>query len=171
MALASQSGPSRTLLREGSHVTVVEQDDVSAQTNSASTGTLHLRGGPRDRPRVVWDEDVVDNEGLGRKKSKSACNRTDETDRERLTLFLVCCIYHKPRQFDESSDENTSGTESSGSDSADARPSREYRHRHRHAHDGECEADPHKERDDKRRDGSDDRNAYEQIPGKGKSTS
>ena len=64
------------MLREGSHVTVAEQGDVSAQTNSAPTGTLRLRGGPRDRPRVVWDEDVVDNEGLGRKKSKSACDRT-----------------------------------------------------------------------------------------------
>lgn len=57
-----------------------EQSDLSAPTDTAAepapTGTLRLHGGPRSRPRVVWDEDVVDNEGLGRKKSKSACTRT-----------------------------------------------------------------------------------------------
>lgn len=37
-----------------------------------SDGTLRLRGGPRSRPRVAWDERVVDNENSGRKKSKSA---------------------------------------------------------------------------------------------------
>lgn len=62
--------------REGSRTVVAvqggEQRDVSTtQTGHARTGTLHLRGGPRDRPRVAWDEGVVDNEGLGRKKSKS----------------------------------------------------------------------------------------------------
>lgn len=62
--------------REGSRTVVAvqggEQRDVSTtQTGHAPTGTLHLRGGPRDRPRVAWDEGVVDNEGLGRKKSKS----------------------------------------------------------------------------------------------------
>ena len=81
MALVSQSGPSSSVLREGSHVAVAvqeaEQGDVLAQTDPAApTGTLRLRGGPRNRPRVVWGDDVVDNEGLGRKKSKSACTRT-----------------------------------------------------------------------------------------------
>lgn len=132
-----------------------EQSDVSAQTDPAApTGTLRLRGGPRSRPRVVWGEDVVDNEGLGKKKSK------------------ICCIYHRPRRFDESSDEDSSGTDS-GSD-GDARPSREYRHRHPHAHDGECEADPHQDPDEKLQGGSDDRNAYEQTSprkGKGNATS
>jgi hypothetical protein len=32
---------------------------------------LKLRGGPVTRRRVVWDEDVVDNEHMGRKSSKS----------------------------------------------------------------------------------------------------
>jgi len=39
---------------------------------------------------VQWAEDVVDNEGLGRKSSK------------------VCCIYHKPKGVEESSDESSS---------------------------------------------------------------
>lgn len=33
-------------------------------------GTLRLRGGPVEERRVQWGEDVIDNEGLGRKKSK-----------------------------------------------------------------------------------------------------
>jgi protein phosphatase 1 regulatory subunit 11 len=46
-------------------------------------------------PRVHWDDNVVNNEGLNRKKSNK------------------CCIYHRPKAFDESSDE------SSGSDNED----------------------------------------------------
>ncbi|BFZ57557.1 Type 1 phosphatases regulator ypi1 [Savitreella phatthalungensis] len=42
------------------------------------------------RPRVRWTTGTVDNEGLGRKSSK------------------ICCIYHKPRNFDESSSEDDS---------------------------------------------------------------
>jgi protein phosphatase 1 regulatory subunit 11 len=33
-------------------------------------GTLRLRGGPVEDRRVRWGADVIDNEGLGRKKSK-----------------------------------------------------------------------------------------------------
>ena len=40
---------------------------------SAPQGVLRLRGAPaRNAPRVTWTEDVVDNEGCGKKKSKSA---------------------------------------------------------------------------------------------------
>uniref|UniRef100_A0A6V2LVF3 Protein phosphatase 1 regulatory subunit 11 n=1 Tax=Emiliania huxleyi TaxID=2903 RepID=A0A6V2LVF3_EMIHU len=47
--------------------------------------TLKLRTARRRRVRFA--EDVVDNEDLGRKKSK------------------CCCQYHRPKAFDESSDE------------------------------------------------------------------
>mmetsp|Transcript_14307 Transcript_14307/g.40699 ORF Transcript_14307/g.40699 Transcript_14307/m.40699 type:complete len:161 (-) Transcript_14307:53-535(-) len=47
------------------------------------------------RPSVRWDADVVDNEGMGRKSSKR------------------CCIFHKQREFGESS------TDSSDVDSDD----------------------------------------------------
>ena len=67
--------------REGSRTALVvqnatEQRDASAPSElsgalAPSAGTLRLRGGPRSGPRVAWDEAVVDNEGLGRKKSKS----------------------------------------------------------------------------------------------------
>ncbi|KAL8908606.1 MAG: hypothetical protein Q9207_000694 [Kuettlingeria erythrocarpa] len=63
------------------------------------TPTLRLRADSADRRRIRWAEDVVDNEGMGRKKSK------------------VCCIYHAPHAVGESSSENDSASSSSsGSD-------------------------------------------------------
>lgn len=82
----------------------------------------------------------------------------------------VCCIYHRPRRFDESSDEDSSGTES-GSDHDTARPSGQYR-RHRHYADGEREGDRCGELEHNRLGDRDDRNAYERIsPRKGKEKS
>jgi protein phosphatase 1 regulatory subunit 11 len=54
------------------------------------------------RPTVRWDENVQDNEGLGRKSSKR------------------CCIFHKQRDFGESSTDS-SDNDDSGSDSGDDR--------------------------------------------------
>jgi protein phosphatase 1 regulatory subunit 11 len=75
MALVAQSGPSSAMSREGSHTALVVQNPVEQPELSGvpapPAGTLRLRGGPRNGPRVAWDEAVVDNEGLGRKKSKS----------------------------------------------------------------------------------------------------
>lgn len=42
-----------------------------------------------DRPTVTWDENVVDNEGMGRKSSKR------------------CCIFHKEKAFGESSTDSS----------------------------------------------------------------
>ncbi|GAA5821015.1 hypothetical protein JCM11251_001921 [Rhodosporidiobolus azoricus] len=98
-------------------------------------GVLKLRGrGPMGQ-RVQWTEETVDNETLGRKKSK------------------ICCIYHKPKAFDESSDESSgsSGDDAGDSDSSagslDSRSSaaarrrsrRSVRRHHHHHHDGPCE--------------------------------
>ncbi|KAE9375586.1 hypothetical protein N431DRAFT_437078 [Stipitochalara longipes BDJ] len=96
---------------------------------------LHLRGATREEEReeqverrgITWAEDVVDNEGMGKKSSK------------------VCCIYHAPKGIDESSDESSSDS-SSDSDSGDdgsARPARKqglgngrgHGHNHNHNHD------------------------------------
>jgi len=54
---------------------------------------------------------VVDNEGAGKKSSK------------------ICCIYHKPKQFDESSSEESSDSDSDS----------ECRHGHSHHHRGDEE--------------------------------
>ncbi|KAL8434043.1 hypothetical protein Efla_001515 [Eimeria flavescens] len=49
--------------------------------------------------QVTWEEGTLDNEDLGRRSSK------------------VCCIYHRPRAFAETSSESSS---SSGSDSSES---------------------------------------------------
>ncbi|KAK9325881.1 phosphatase inhibitor-domain-containing protein [Lipomyces orientalis] len=90
-------------------------------------GTLRLRGGPVSDRRVTWGEDVIDNEAMGKKKSK------------------ICCIFHKQRAFDESSSDESSSSDdesSSGSDSDDNGDSKgehrehaercEHDHAHRH---------------------------------------
>jgi len=57
------------------------------QTDSEQTLRLHLK--KVKSKKIKWTEDTIDNEGLGRKKSK------------------CCCQYRKPRQnLDESSSES-----------------------------------------------------------------
>lgn len=62
---------------------IQEQPDSSNDTAEVLQLTL------RARPTVRWDEDVVDNEGMGRKSSKR------------------CCIFHKQRDFGESSTDSS----------------------------------------------------------------
>ena len=80
--LATRAGPSTAAPTNGSRTMVAldsqpreEADDVGSGVESGTDervlGVLHLRGGPRRRPRVAWTEDVIDNEGMGKKKSKS----------------------------------------------------------------------------------------------------
>ncbi|BGP58196.1 hypothetical protein JCM8202_004735 [Rhodotorula sphaerocarpa] len=108
--------------------------------NPRDVGALRLRGRAMPTQRVQWTQETVDNEGLNRKKSK------------------ICCIYHKPKPYDESSDE--SGSDSADSDgSADSRhegagaarrrqrrAARHHHHHHHHDHDhehgGECNGGP-----------------------------
>ena len=70
-----------TPAEHGSRTTVVTNaqpreaphaDDPSPSARVApQAGVLRLRGGPRSNQRVVWREDVIDNEGCGKKSSKS----------------------------------------------------------------------------------------------------
>ena len=48
------------------------EDSPNTLDDTLVIGTLCLSGGPRRRSRqhVAWDEDVIDNEGCGRKSSK-----------------------------------------------------------------------------------------------------
>ncbi|KAJ7592627.1 phosphatase inhibitor-domain-containing protein [Mycena floridula] len=118
--LATQNRPSTSAPGDGSRTMTItaappihDNDDESPDKppSDQPIGPLRLRAGPR-RPiqRVVWDDAVVDNEGCGRKKSK------------------ICCIYHKPRRFDESSDEDSSDSED------------ESHHHHHHSHNHELES-------------------------------
>ncbi|PFH61424.1 hypothetical protein XA68_17410 [Ophiocordyceps unilateralis] len=83
-----------------SQTTTTTTTTTQTQSRTEAPRTLYLRGGGESSRRSVqWAEDVVNNEGLGRKSSK------------------VCCIYHKPKAVDESSDDSSSSDSDSGSDS------------------------------------------------------
>jgi len=103
---------------------------------------------------VVWRDDVIDNEGAGKKSSK------------------ICCIYHKPKKFDESSSEESSDSDS---DSSCSHPHPSHRHRHRHpASDGHNDGQAMRNSDGggivhELQDSSDEANMYERIPGGRKS--
>jgi len=140
-----ESHGSRTLTVERAGTSESHDSDPSA----AVVGRLHLQGhrvepsehehtqgARRHRSRVVWSEDTVDNEGMGKKKSKSTYCL--------LLIHTVCCIFHKQRAFDESSSESSVGSddESSSFDDSDndsgddgaARPTQAFGHgssRHR----------------------------------------
>jgi len=114
----------------GQTQTQTQHPAPSITTTAPRQQVLHLRGATREsqdvdggeggsdgqsRRRIQWAVDVVDNEGLGRKSSK------------------VCCIYHAPRDIDESSDESSSDSDDGDSDSGDdgaARPARRGGHNH-----------------------------------------
>jgi protein phosphatase 1 regulatory subunit 11 len=88
----SQTTPTAT-------VTVTE---TAASTASTAIADQVLRLTLASRPSVRWDENVEDNEGLGRKSSKR------------------CCIFHKQRAFGESStDSSAEENDSDVSDGSD----------------------------------------------------
>jgi len=167
--LATQRRPGTSAPGDGSRTititnTPANEDDGTPNSNPdepAPVGALHLRGGVRrTRQRVAWDEDVVDNEGCGRKSSK------------------ICCIYHKPKNFDESSSEDDSSDEDSDSslDDGRARPRRGSNHHHHpHSHPdggaGAAQRDPQASGVAQLEEASEP-NAYEMVPsgkkGKGK---
>ncbi|KAJ5951449.1 uncharacterized protein N7479_009862 [Penicillium vulpinum] len=142
------------------------QFQTTTETSDSSTShiptTLRLRAeeAPTDTSeetsssrRIRWSDDVVDNEGMGRKSSK------------------VCCIYHKARPVGESSSEESSSSSSdSDTDSEDdRRTARVNRARHPHSH-GEhdehtshpCSSDHGSKPKTRRRKPSP--NAYEKMP-------
>ncbi|PWY64713.1 type 1 phosphatases regulator ypi1 [Aspergillus heteromorphus CBS 117.55] len=87
----------------------VEQYVISSTDRAPATLRLRAENEPASRgidqgentpQRIRWSEDVIDNEGLGRKSSK------------------VCCIYHKSRTIgDSTSESESSDSSTSGSDS------------------------------------------------------
>lgn len=98
------------------HTSTASQPTSASQTQTLQTpqegpapsATLRLRGvspatAEASEPRVRWAEDVVDNEGLGKKSSK------------------VCCIYHKPKEDGASSDDS-SDSSSSDDEGQDSEP-------------------------------------------------
>ena len=107
---AGQAGGSRSVVRNtlstGSQTTVINATEAVSNDNDPPTLTLRLTNtndpnetetGEKSKPKklarkqVSWTQETVDNEHMGRKKSK------------------CCCVYVKPKTFGESdteSDEN-----------------------------------------------------------------
>ncbi|TDZ31176.1 Type 1 phosphatases regulator YPI1 [Colletotrichum spinosum] len=148
----SAPGPSQT-----------QTETPSTQTRTSPQAILRLRGAHAPaRQSVRWAEDVVDNEGLGRKSSK------------------VCCIYHRPKAVDESSDESSSDSSSdsdsdsdgggrrrvpSGDHKGKGKSKREHKcgdHDHDHDHDGHRHGRDGEDGQKKKRRPSP--NAYERVP-------
>ena len=66
---------------------------------------------------MVWTDETVDNEGMGKKKSKSMYPDVSGSGFGYLTEWVVvCCIYHRPKAYDESSSESSSGSDDGNSD-------------------------------------------------------
>mmetsp|Transcript_8297 Transcript_8297/g.9488 ORF Transcript_8297/g.9488 Transcript_8297/m.9488 type:complete len:140 (-) Transcript_8297:889-1308(-) len=74
------------------------------QTGSSGTDSfvLRLRLPQEESNRVHWTDDTIDNEHMNKFKSKK------------------CCIFHKPREFDESETESE-GTDSESDDEFNAK--------------------------------------------------
>ncbi|KAK6996531.1 phosphatase inhibitor-containing protein [Favolaschia claudopus] len=167
--LATQRRPGTSEPGDGSRTMTItptpanEADGTNPNDTDGSApiiGALHLRGGVRrTRQRVAWDEDVVDNEGCGRKSSK------------------ICCIYHKPKDFDESSSEDDSSSDEDSDSSLDdgrARPRRGSNHSHHphpHPHPdggaGAAQRDPQITGMAELEEAAEP-NAYEMVPSSGK---
>ncbi|KAK4496497.1 hypothetical protein PRZ48_012477 [Zasmidium cellare] len=90
------SGTATPTATSGSQ-TILQTDSSGPSIPSA---TLRLRAEPEPQRRIQWAEDVIDNEGMGKKSSK------------------VCCIYHKPNEPGDSDSES----DSSSSDDSDSEP-------------------------------------------------
>jgi len=161
-AARQTASPSRRTAVGSATQTITPVDSASSRSVSPEPLVLRLRGAHEattsntvrgHRRRITWAEDVIDNEGLGRKSSK------------------VCCIYHKTREFgesssedDSSSDSDSSDSDAAGSDSADdggARMGgnkRGRKHEHAHHHGDDC---GHGKGKGRRKPSP---NAYEKVP-------
>ena len=84
---APSAAAGEMVVGEAGSTTVVTVSTVAAAQTEATAPTHLTLKLKRRRSRVRWAEDVVDNEDLCRKKSKK------------------CCIFHRSRGLDESSDE------------------------------------------------------------------
>ncbi|KAG0044360.1 Type 1 phosphatases regulator ypi1 [Gryganskiella cystojenkinii] len=93
------AGSGRRPATHGSRTMILDPTETSEE--DPIHGILDLTGepNPANERRVQWDDDVIDNEHMNKKKSK------------------ICCIFKKQREFGESSDESSSDSDSDSSGS------------------------------------------------------
>ncbi|GJJ71220.1 protein phosphatase 1 regulatory subunit 11 [Entomortierella parvispora] len=96
---ARVAGSGRRPATHGSRTMILDPTETIEE--GPHQGILDLTGEPDNTQerRVQWDDNVIDNEHMNKKKSK------------------ICCIFKKQREFGESSDESSSDSDSSGSES------------------------------------------------------
>ncbi|KAG0222986.1 phosphatase inhibitor-domain-containing protein [Mortierella sp. GBAus27b] len=87
----------------GSRTITINQTEAEEEDADDVHGVLELTGEANTR-RVQWDDNVVDNEHMGKKKSK------------------ICCIFKRQKEFGESSDESSSDSDSSSGSESDGGP-------------------------------------------------
>ena len=148
----------------GSQTVTATQSNLRTREEPSVVLRLQAVSNPDER-RVNWDEDVIDNENMGKKSSKG----TSTIMEINIDSWPVCCIYHRPRKFGESSSEESSSSSSEDSDSENDVPTASHRGDHNHNHDdlpngGEpCERHAKSKRVEKRK-GKPRPNAYERQP-------
>ncbi|KAI9877906.1 MAG: hypothetical protein M1830_002461 [Pleopsidium flavum] len=148
MAASLRSSTQEATPSTGS-TTQLEQED-ERPTIVVPAGTLRLRGEPAEHRRIRWAEDVIDNEGMGKKTSKGESSSEDDSD-------------------SSSSSDSESGTEPDNSTARMGGKGRKRRHHHhdRHHDDGiggsrPKDGDARGKRKEGGRRGSP--NAYERMP-------
>jgi len=160
---SSPTNGSRTMTITTDPVKEESSEDTSGQGSSSGTArVLRLRGARNTEARVAWDDDVVDNEHMDKKKSKSVLLISVFLISRKQTKIIVCCIYHKPRRFDESSSDESSSSDKSDHQSSCGRQGHHHDHsRHRHHRPKARDRVPDGEREDES-----ESNAYERSPQK-----
>ncbi|KAJ3484490.1 hypothetical protein NLI96_g5609 [Meripilus lineatus] len=175
--VATRGGPSSAAPADGSRTITLRDsqpiEDGGNGDQGEAIGALQLTGGrTRREQRVVWSEDVVDNEGAGKKSSKSRSSRQalPQARQYSYAFAKVCCIYHKPRRFDESSSEESSDSDSDSSCGHDHHTPNRRRARRNHEPSENGEGGSTRSRDPgdstvhELEDGSGERNMYERVP-------
>ncbi|KFH64882.1 hypothetical protein MVEG_09610 [Podila verticillata NRRL 6337] len=99
------AGSARQPATHGSRTMILDPTETYEEPAADPVvGVLELTGEATGR-RVQWDEEVVDNEHMGKKKSK------------------ICCIFKKQKEFGDSSDESSSESDSDSGSESDGGPS------------------------------------------------
>eukprot|EP00892_Ulva_mutabilis_P000605 jgi/Ulvmu1/10545/UM064_0083.1 len=87
----NQATSASTEAAAGSSTHTVNYVTIPPSQPEESVGVMHLALAPKRRKKTIkWSDDTVDNEDLGKKKSKK------------------CCVFHARRQFGDWSDDNDS---------------------------------------------------------------
>ena len=128
-------------------------------TTQTACGMEGRRRGQRGR----WKEEVE-------KCVSPVILQTTVLTRGSSSLLTVCCIYHKPRQFDESSSDESSDSDSDSDAGDDDRARRRCNHDHDHGDHGDGAHDSASRHAEgggvihELEDSSDGTNAYERAP-------